>query len=194
MRTVMQCAALLSVVLLAAGCATGNRSVNSAIQLSFEELGSDAANRSGDYNYRTAVNITGVSLPYSVGSMVSNPGGSMPDLLALPQSYGCSKIVETVYPYRDDDGDGEGNDALGAQDVSGVSIQIDAAASALAAQAAARLRLTILAGAARRAEEIRAGESDAAKATAAVDADAVITGARRSLGMSMAVGAFTADT
>lgn len=187
MRTVVQCAALLGVALLATGCATGNRSVNSAIQLSFEQLGSDAASRSGDYNYRTAVNITGVSLPYSVGSMVSNPGGSLPELLALPQSYGCSKIVETVYPYRN------GNPTQGAADVAGISAQIDAASAALAAQAAARLRLTILAGAVRRAEEIRSGEADAAKATTAIDADPVITGARRSLSMSMAAEAFSTD-
>ncbi len=172
----MRCVAL-SLALLAAACAGGGRSADRAIQLSFEQLGSDAASRRGDYNYRTAVNVTGVSLPYSVGSMVSNPGAAMPELLALPQSYGCSKIVDTIYPYRDGDPD------LGAAAVAGVSSEIDAAAAALAVQTAARLRLAILAAASRRADEIRERESDAEKAAAAIEADEAIAAARRSLRM-----------
>jgi hypothetical protein len=125
------------------------------------------------------VNVTGVSLPYSVGSVVTNPGGTLPELLAVPQSYGCSKIVETIYQ----------SDATAA-DVAGVSRAIDTAAAALAAQSAANIRLAILDAADERARAVRASEADAAKAQQGVEANAAVAAARSALGMSD----FTADS
>ncbi|MBC7770684.1 MAG: hypothetical protein H7124_18020 [Phycisphaerales bacterium] len=151
-----------------------------AITIGFEELGSEATNRSGSYNYRTAVNVTGVSLPYSVGAMASNPGPDLPELLALPQSYGCSKIVETIYPFSGT-----------AADVGTVGRAIDRAAAALAAQTAVQLRLQILDGAVRRADQIRAAESDADQAATQIQSDRAISAARRALG---GMADFTTET
>ncbi|HYD88694.1 MAG TPA: hypothetical protein VEA80_14565 [Vitreimonas sp.] len=164
-------------VVLTAGavvaCASSERSVDGVIQLGIERLGSDAASRSGAHNFRTAVNVTGVSLPYSVGSIVTNPGGTLPELLAVPQSYGCSKIIETIY-----------DSSASANDVSGVSRAIDLAASALAMESAVNIRLAILDAADGRAREIRANEEDATKAPLAVEENAAITAAREALGMA----------
>ncbi|SSB97410.1 hypothetical protein SAMN04488697_10838 [Pseudomonas sp. 43mfcvi1.1] len=69
------------------------------IQLSFEDLGADYESR-GDaqgHENRTSVNITGLSLPISAGQTVTSPGGELPDLLALPISAQCSKMVVTKF-------------------------------------------------------------------------------------------------
>jgi hypothetical protein len=153
--------------------ACGPTRTDRAITIGFEELGSETTNRSGSYDYRTAVNVTGVSLPYSVGGMASNPGANLPDLLALPQSYGCSKIVETIYPFAGD-----------ATDVGAVSRAIDRAAAALAAQTAVQLRMQILDGAVRRADQIRTAQSDADQAATEIQSDRAISAARRALGMA----------
>lgn len=163
---------VVAAVLAAASCASSERRVDGVIQLGIERLGSDASSRSGSHEFRTAVNVTGVSLPYSVGSIVTNPGGNLPELLAYPQSYGCSKIVETIY-----------QSTAGAGDVAGVGRAIDRIASALAAQTSVNLRLSVLAAAAQRADEIRAGQSDATAAAAAVESNRAVAAARRSLNM-----------
>lgn len=167
---ILATAAMVAASLLSA-CGTSR--VDGVIQLGIERLGSDAASRSGNHNYRTAVNVTGVSLPYSVGSIVTNPGGTLPELLAVPQSYGCSKIIETHY-YSE----------ATPEQVSSVSRAIDRIAAALAAQSSVNLRLAILDAAVERADAIRAGESDAAKAAAAIEEDRGIVAAKRALGMS----------
>jgi hypothetical protein len=90
------------------GCATVNEQKN-PIRFSLETLGSDYASRGdtqGNQN-RTAVNITGLSLPISAGETVTTPGGDLPDLLAIPISADCSKYTVTKF-----DTDAEYSDVL----------------------------------------------------------------------------------
>lgn len=98
MRNIFGAASFVLATTLLSGCSFWSGKEH-PIQLSFEELGADYDAR-GDaqgHENRTSVNITGLSLPISAGQTVTSPGGELPDLLALPISAQCSKMIVTKF-------------------------------------------------------------------------------------------------
>lgn len=83
---------------LCVGCSATNLKESPA-QLSFEKLGSDFTSRGDSLGHenRTVINVSGMGLPVGVGQTVTSPGRANPDLLALPVSATCSRVVVTKY-------------------------------------------------------------------------------------------------
>ncbi|WP_174951833.1 hypothetical protein [Burkholderia lata] len=85
-------------VFLLNGCA-GKADVNSPIRLSFEQLGAESETRRTEQglDVRTAISITGLSLPTVAGQTIMSPGGKLPDLLAVPVAGSCSRLIVNRY-------------------------------------------------------------------------------------------------
>lgn len=68
------------------------------MSFSIEQLGAEAATRNDEnLGYRSSVSITGISQPIASGSLLSVPGRGLPDVLSVPITTTCSRILETVY-------------------------------------------------------------------------------------------------
>lgn len=107
---------------------------SSPMRFTIEELGSEGVTfTDSGLQFRTAVNITGVSQPVSTGGFLTVPGGRVPELMSVPVTPGCSRIVETVY-----------KTSASASDVNTIGTSIERIRAALAEGVAVSLRQQLL--------------------------------------------------
>lgn len=87
-----------ALIFLLCGCAS-KPDVNAPIRLSFEQLGAESETRRTEQglDVRTAVSITGLSLPTVTGQTIMSPGGKLTDLLAVPVAGSCSRLIVNRY-------------------------------------------------------------------------------------------------
>jgi hypothetical protein len=123
--------ACMAIPLAIAGCGSAPRN---PLSFSIEQLGAEAATRNDEsLGYRSSVSVTGITQPISSGNLLSVPGRGLPDVLSVPITTTCSRVLETVY-------DSTATDS----DVRDLAVAIEKLRTALINKAIAESRLQLI--------------------------------------------------